>query len=488
MAKGAAWMVLFKLLERSIGLFSMLFLARILMPADFGLVSLATATIAILEVLGSFSFDIALIQRKESDRSHYDTAWTFNVIVGVLACLAVLLLAQPAASFYEDSRLKNLLYLLAFGPLVGSLENIGIVAFRKEMQFQKEFSFLIAKKLITTLLTLILAVTLRSYWSLAIGILIGRTTGTILSYQIHPFRPRLTLSKKNDLLGFSMWSFTTNILQFATNRIGDFVIGKTNGANALGIYNVGYEIANLPTTELVAPINRAVFSAYAKMNLEEMKKGYLLVLDTVAILAIPAALGIACLADIIVPTLLGKKWSETIPIMEILSFFGLIQALTSNIGSVYYALGIPKTITKYYCYYAAILIPGFFIGTHYFAAIGAASALLIAAFITALLNIDNTFRLLRINLKDFLLSIWRPCISGLIMLATVLYIKNELPFIYQLNNSLKKLFVMILTGIVIYVASISMLWIFWGKNDGPEARFLLKIKGFGIRKLDLTPK
>jgi lipopolysaccharide exporter len=118
MAKGAAWMVLFKLLERSIGLFSMLFLARILMPADFGLVSLATATIAILEVLGSFSFDIALIQRKESDRSHYDTAWTFNVIVGVLACLAVFLLAQPAASFYEDSRLKNLLYLLAFGPLL----------------------------------------------------------------------------------------------------------------------------------------------------------------------------------------------------------------------------------------------------------------------------------------------------------------------------------------------------------------------------------
>ena len=68
MAKGAAWMVLFKLLERSIGLFSMIFLARILVPADFGLVSIATASIAILEVLGSFSFDIALIRVRQPEK------------------------------------------------------------------------------------------------------------------------------------------------------------------------------------------------------------------------------------------------------------------------------------------------------------------------------------------------------------------------------------------------------------------------------------
>ncbi len=481
MAKGAAWMVLFKLLERSIGLFSMLFLARILMPADFGIVSIATATIAILEVLGSFSFDIALIQRKDCDRTHYDTAWTFNVIVGLLASVLVVTLAQPAASFYNEPRLKDLLYLLALSPLVGSLENIGIVAFRKEMQFHKEFVFLISKRLIATVLTLILAVTLRSYWALALGILIGRTVGTLLSYILNSYRPKLSLSKRNELMSFSAWSFSTNILQFASNRIGDFIIGKSNGPASLGIYNVAYEISNLPTTELVAPINRAVFPAYAKMGTEELKAGYLLVLESVGFIAIPAALGITSIADILVPTLLGNKWLEAIPLIKMLCFYGMMQALTSNVGSVYYALGIPKTITKYYTYYVLILIPGFFIGTHYLGPQGAALSLLAATITIIPFNLRNLFNLINVRIKEFTTCIWRPTISSLMMLYLLISIKK---YIYPYSKeSIYYLAFLTITGMMIYILAIYALWAIVGRPEGIESRVLLRIKSIHTREL-----
>ena len=77
-ATGAAWMVTFKLLDRSLGVISTIVLARLLIPADFGLVAMAMSVIAGLELLRSFSFDIALIQSEDAGRDLYDSAFTLN--------------------------------------------------------------------------------------------------------------------------------------------------------------------------------------------------------------------------------------------------------------------------------------------------------------------------------------------------------------------------------------------------------------------------
>ena len=118
-ARGAAWMMGFKLFDKSIGLISTLVLARVLTPADFGLVAMATAVVALLELMGAFGFDSALIQRQNTDRRHYDTAWTFNVMFGVSIATMLVLLAVPAAGFYHEPRLELMLPALAVGALIG---------------------------------------------------------------------------------------------------------------------------------------------------------------------------------------------------------------------------------------------------------------------------------------------------------------------------------------------------------------------------------
>lgn len=436
------------------------------MPADFGLVSIATATIAILEVLGSFSFDIALIQRKDCDRTHYDTAWTFNVTVGLLASVLVLTLAQPAASFYNEPRLRDLLYLLSLSPLVGSLENIGIVAFRKEMQFHKEFAFLISKRLISTVLTLILAVTLRSYWALALGILIGRIVGTALSYILNSYRPKLSLSKRKELMSFSVWSFSNNMLYFVGTRAADFIIGKTGGPTVLGIFNISHEIANLPTTEVAAPINRAVFSGYSKMNTQELSEAYISVLSMSALFTIPAALGICALASIIVPTLLGEKWNEAIPAVQILAICGLIQAIQGNISYVYYSLGIPKTVTKFSIIYIFLMIPGFTIGSLHRGAIGASAAIVVASLITTPINIHHLVKMLDIKYKSILNGIWRPCAAGAGMLVFLSYTKESLP------KNFYSLIYLVISGALTYTTIVYLLWEMNKKPYSPERKIV----------------
>src|SRR4051812_44712967 len=100
MARGAVWMVAFKLIDRSIGFVSTLILARLLTPDNFGVVAMATSFTSVLEMIGAFGFDMALIQRKDATRAHYDTAWTFSVLFGTGLALLMVALSVPMAHFY----------------------------------------------------------------------------------------------------------------------------------------------------------------------------------------------------------------------------------------------------------------------------------------------------------------------------------------------------------------------------------------------------
>jgi PST family polysaccharide transporter len=253
MAKGAAWMILMRLVERGIGFASMLLLARLLVPADFGLVAMAMSVFAFLEVMGSFSFDMALIQNQRAGRTHFDTAWTLTVMYGAVSAIALAALAVLAAGFFGEPRLVAIFFALGSGAFLQSFENVGIVAFQKDLDFRKEFNFRILKKVVGFVVTIVLAFTLRNYWALVFGLLTSRIIGVPLSYALHPFRPRFSLVSVKELWHFSAWMLLNNVVVYAAVNGYDFIIGRMAGATSLGLYSIAYEISNLPTTELVTP-------------------------------------------------------------------------------------------------------------------------------------------------------------------------------------------------------------------------------------------
>jgi O-antigen/teichoic acid export membrane protein len=343
MATGAAWMLLFRLVDRSIGLISTLILARLLIPADFGVVAMAMSIVAGLEIMTAFSFDLALIQRRDSDRRHYDAAWTLNVLFGLTNAAVLVLVAGAVANFYREPRVQGVILWLALYAALQGFANIGVIAFQKELQFHRDFLLRVIKKLCGFAVTISLAFALRSFWALVAGMLATAVCGLVLSYVMHPYRPRLGLSGCRELLHFSWWVLINNILIFVAHRSSDLFIGRHAGPQALGIYNVAYEISNLPTTEMVFPISRAVYPAYSRMasNLPDLRRGYLDVLSVI-LLAVTGRTWNAALADPLVRVLLGEKWLEAIPIIPVLCMFGIIRAAMSNSGSVFLALGDPK--------------------------------------------------------------------------------------------------------------------------------------------------
>jgi O-antigen/teichoic acid export membrane protein len=96
------------------------------------------------------------------------------------------------------------------------------------------------------MVTVPLAIWLRNYWALVIGMVVGKIFAVVISYWMHSYRPRLSLAGASDLMSFSGWLLVNNTLYFFNERLTDFVVGRMAGASALGLYNVSYEISNMP--------------------------------------------------------------------------------------------------------------------------------------------------------------------------------------------------------------------------------------------------
>ena len=235
------------------------------------MVAMAQSVIVMVQLLAAFGFDVALIRDRAATDEHYHTAWTLNVALGALISVIVLALAVPIAHFYGKPELVWVVCLLSLTSLFAGLENIGVVAFRKELRFRSEFVYQIGRKLVAIAVTLPLAWLLRSYWALVAGTLASAVATMVASYYAHPFRPRPTLAKARELLEFSRWLLVGNAVAFVRERSSDFFIGRLSGPAALGTYSISYEISNLPTTELSAPINRALMGKYiAEQTVKQM--------------------------------------------------------------------------------------------------------------------------------------------------------------------------------------------------------------------------
>src|SRR5262245_58539593 len=108
-ARGATWMLLFRVTDRALAFVSTIILARVLVPADFGLVAMAGSVITLIELTGAFSFEVGLIQRPSPTRQQYDTTWTLRILFALFGASATVALAWPAAAFYADERLAAIL-------------------------------------------------------------------------------------------------------------------------------------------------------------------------------------------------------------------------------------------------------------------------------------------------------------------------------------------------------------------------------------------
>jgi lipopolysaccharide exporter len=477
MARGAVWMVGFKFLERSLGMISMLILARLLVPADFGLVAMATSFIALLELFAAFGVDTALVQRQESTPAHFNSAWTLNVCSGGAIATMMLLLAWPAALFYREPRVTAVICAMSVAAAVQGFENIGVVMFRRDMRFDREFAFLLGKKLASFCITVPLALLWRNYWALVVGTIAGRLASVALSYILHPFRPRFSLSAAADLLHFSKWIMMQNGLAFLKERSSDLIIGRLAGPHELGVFSVSAEISNMPGTELVAPINRAVLPGYVKLanDLPALRREYISVMSMISLFAVPAVAGFAACAPFLVLLVLGPHWVEAATLIRILAFFGITQVMQSNAYSAFLAIGRPQTFAKINGIHVVVLVILLLVLTPLYGIWGAAWGYVITASIMLPVNFWFVTHYLGLRKMQFIANLWRPILSAVAMYVGVHLLGPELPDgPLRATQAALSLLECIALGVPLYTICMVVLWMVSGRPAESAESFVLQ--------------
>jgi O-antigen/teichoic acid export membrane protein len=467
---GALWTLGFRLIERSLSLVSTLILARLLTPEYFGLVAMSTAVVTMVELFTTLGFEQALIRDQQATRAQYDTAWTLNAALGLCAGLAIAGLANPIAAFFGESRLPPLLYILAFVPLLDGLTNVGIVDFRKHLKFHLDFRIQVIKKLAGVIATVALALVWRSAWALVLGTVIGRIVGLAMSYVMHPYRPGFSLSGGRGLLKFSLWVFLNNLLQFLRLQSANLVIGRVAGAQPLGMYTLAYDISNLPTTQIVTPLNRAVMPGFAKLanDRTRVQNAFLKVLAIVAVAAIPVGVGIACLAHLVVPLLLGQQWLGAVPAVRWLALFGVTMALQMNVQSLYNGIGKPHINALVNVGLVAVLVPMLVVMTRQSGIVGAAQAYVVTGMLVLPVNYVIATRTIQMPLWRVMREIWRPVLGSAAMALALAWFP---PAAGPAGSSVSLLWsfaASVAFGATVYVLAVLCGWWLVGRPDGAE--------------------
>ncbi|MGI9489589.1 MAG: lipopolysaccharide biosynthesis protein [Geminicoccaceae bacterium] len=470
-ATGAAWLIFGRFLVRLIGLTSTIILARLLAPEDFGLIALAMSVVALLDFMSAFSFDLALIADQDSGRADYDTAWSLSILKGGICAGGLLLAAEPAAAYFDDRRLAPIFDVLALFILLRGFENIGIVDFRKQLAFDKDFRFNVYLKLAGFVVTISAAFILRDYRALLLGIVIQALVRVMLSYGMSPYRPRWDLSRWRPIMGFSKWLLVNNLLIFLNQRSTTFILGKVVGMRATGLFSMAEEIGNLITTELVWPVQRAVFPGYAKVSDDpvRLRSGYLDVLTVVMTLGLPVAVGLACSAEQFVKLFLGENWLEIVPLISLMAMAGAISLCCANAGAIFIAMGRTSLIAIIAALMALVRLPALVYAIINYQAIGAAYVLISSALFALLLNWLAVAKILNFSPMTLVKHVWRAPLAAAIMGLTLLGLESRMEDKLGIFDNVLQLMTLILSGGLVYTALILVMWQVCRKPDGAEA-------------------
>jgi O-antigen/teichoic acid export membrane protein len=291
----------------------------------------------------------------------------------------------------------------------------------------------------------------------------------------------LSLQAVREIWSFSQWMLTINIGNYANDKGDEFVVGKLGAPREMGLYTVAYEISNLPLTELLYPISRALFPGYAKL-VEEPKRlaqAYLNVLGFISTFSVAAGFGIAVVANDLTTVILGSRWQDAVPLIRWLAFFGVLRAIYGQAASVLLSLGHTRVLAIITWLQLLLLIPSTVVAGIGFGIIGIAVAKLCVASVFAGLLFQSLIRKTSITVTDLARQIWRPCAAGIVMVLAVSVLPQlttAMPLVSLIRDAT--------CGAAVYLSVLVVLWVASGRPAGTE-QFVVQLMADRNRRLGL---
>jgi O-antigen/teichoic acid export membrane protein len=452
---------------------SMVVLSRLLVPADFGLVGMATVCTGFLELFRDAGLSMATIQRVTITRAQISTLFWINVAVGAALATLCAVMAPLLTTFYHEPRLLLVTIVIGAGFLVSGAAAQHRALLTRDMRFALLTMIDVGSLFVSVALGIGMALAGLGYWSL-VGMTISLNVVTVVCLWVaggwFPGPPQRGVGVSSMLKYGGTLTLNSVIAYIAYN--GDkALLGRVWGADILGIYGRAYQLINVPTSSLNTAISQVAFPALSRLqdDPERLKsyflKGYALFLS----LVLPITMACALFAEDIIRVFLGPKWGEAAPVFRMLAPAIFAFKLMNPFGWFMQATGRATRSLYMGVLLAPIVILGYIAGLPY-GATGVAAGFSVGTLLLVVPIIFWSTRGTSITLVDSFRVVLHPFLSILIGAGAALAMW---PFIQLLASPLLRLFVA--NGIMfgVYVA---LLWFVMGQ----KAVYLGLLKDLGL--------
>lgn len=451
--QGGAWSLGRMLITSVLNLGVMAILARELSPAEFGLVALASVIIQLLTLLGTEGINQFIIHDHGpglKERTH--AAFWLDGIISVTISVIGILLVPSITRFYTNPGLKEILIVLIAVFPIRSLSKVPDAILRKNLEFKK----LEIRDTILEIFVGVASVTMAlmgcGVWSLVIPGVASSALRLLIVFKITSWRPELNLFTH-------YWS---KILKYYANIIGNAItsliitdgdtllIGKLLGSKMLGIYNMGWQSANIINRTLIGVGNKLALPTLAQVSksVKQTKEVLFKILRISSTISFPSFIGLFVVADNFILVVYGPQWEASILPFRILLIFAMRYAINPPLGAYFQSIGRPDVTFKLGLIIVPFYILGIWLGSFY-GIVGVATGVTIVRTVFGFVTFELVARFLHVRFIDIIKPLAPAFYASLVMGLIVFGTKMLLSLFFE-SNQLILLLLLVVTGIMSY--------------------------------------
>ena len=425
--KGVWWSLIKNFGVKSSSFIVLLFLVRLLDPEDFGLVALAGMSVRFVQIFVGNGLSQAIVQRKNLEPEHLDTAFWVNIGIGVVLTVVMILSAGQIAEILKQPALAPIISVISLSIIFGALSQVQTSILKRTLAFRALAIRSLAAEPIGGVVAVAMALNGFGVWSLVARELTTSVVSLLILWRFSDWRPGLKVSWQHfkDLFSFGISMLGTSLVAFISKQADVAVIGYFLGPAALGYYNVAYRLFRMLNQSIGKTINNVAWPVFSRLqdNTDRLRNAFYESSQVLCLMAWPVFLGLFMLAPDIVPVIFGEKWNPSIPVVQVLAFVGLLQTIMKLNGSVIVGVGKPHWRLGFITVTAVLNVIGFLIAVSW-GIVAVAITYAIVGYLLAPVSIWMVRRLIGIEVLPYLRLQTAPVVGTTVMLIIVIGIKQ----------------------------------------------------------------
>jgi len=424
--RGFAWEAATKACIQLLSWVSTFLVARMLVPEDYGLVAISGIFTGFCLLLSNMGLSAGIVNKKDITVEELDGVFWLSLLLGVSLYVVLFFASDFIGSYYGNSELPKVIRYAGLILIFSSINIVPIAQTMRELDFR--FSSLVEMfgQLVTTVATLVLAYHGYGAWSLVYSVLVGQIA-IVFPYLVRYSRfpsLRFRFATILPIIRFGATLVSSRLVAFLNQKSATFVVSSMLGERAAGVYFFSSNLAALPITKIGEIFQRVAFPALSslKRNDADPKVVFLQMHRYLVLIVFPVLIGMALVAPEAVKVLVGDKWLESIPILQVLCVINIFVASGILIPPTLQGLGKAGLTLKFEMLNLVVLPAAMFVGARH----GLTTMMYAWCLAYPLLYMLLLYRLvaeLQIKWPDFFATCTPAVVSSIAMACAVISVK-----------------------------------------------------------------